>query len=239
MGVGEYNNLTQSPINTNRWDLECVSIKTHAYVFYSWTHIFIANAENGIVVLDIGCSEGVSTITMAKHFPRSRVYGLDVSKLALSKARDTAAEMGLSNVEFIYADISLMPPEWTDKFDYLFMNFVLHDLAYPYKALRDMNRVLKPGGTLSVVETTGNAKLQDNLEVPDRDSVVVEYMYSLLNCMPTSLYYKGGAGLGAMWGRENACAALEEAGFQVLSMTDVPSQSGLHLMCKKPTNAWN
>ncbi|XP_033634755.1 uncharacterized protein LOC117296022 [Asterias rubens] len=193
--------------------------------------------QNGIVVLDIGCCEGVSTTTMAKEFPKSHFHGLDLSQPALATARDTASAMGLSNVEFVHADISLMPPDWTDKFDYLFMNFVLHDLAYTAKALQDMYRVLKPGGTLSVVETTAHGKLKDNLAVPDRDSVVVDYMYSLMNCMPTSLYHEGGAGLGSMWGRENVRVALEEAEFQVISMTDVPSESGLHFMCQKATNA--
>ncbi|XP_033634557.1 ubiquinone/menaquinone biosynthesis C-methyltransferase UbiE-like isoform X2 [Asterias rubens] len=188
----------------------------------------------GLEVLDIGCGEGISTFAMARHFPKSKFYGVDLSQSALAKARDKEDEMGLTNVEFINADITQMPSDWTDKFDYLFMHFVLHDLSYPTKALREMHRVLKPGGTLSVVESNTHSNLQENLDMRDRENILIEYIYSLLNCMPTSLYPgDGAAGLGAMWGREKAKESLEQANFRVVMVTEAYKE-GVHLMCKKP-----
>ncbi|XP_033634127.1 ubiquinone/menaquinone biosynthesis C-methyltransferase UbiE-like [Asterias rubens] len=176
--------------------------------------------ETGIHVLDLGCGEGTATITMARRFSKSRFYGLDISQPALRTARYKAAEMGLSNVEFVKADISLMPTDWTDKFDYLFVHFVLHDLSYPTKALREMHRVLKPGGTLSVIEINAYSNLEDNLERQDRKSIVLAYSYSLVTCLPISLCPGDGAGLGGLWGREEAQKALEQAKFQVVSVTE-------------------
>ncbi|XP_038079119.1 ubiquinone/menaquinone biosynthesis C-methyltransferase UbiE-like [Patiria miniata] len=189
--------------------------------------------NDGIEVLDAGCGTGLSTRIIAGHFPKSRFSGIDLSKPGILEAREMATKKGLSNVEFLASDITQLPSDWTAKFDYVFISFVLHDLTYPDKALREMHRVLKSGGTLSIIEVNSHSKLQDNLAFEDQDRICVDFTYSLFNCLPTSLVDKDGAGLGAFMGREVGKKMLETANFEVISITEIATES-MHLMCKKP-----
>ncbi|XP_038077314.1 sterol 24-C-methyltransferase-like [Patiria miniata] len=191
--------------------------------------------NDGIEVLDAGCGIGDSTRIMASRFPKSRFYGLDFSEHAVGSAREAAAQSGLTNVEFTRGDLGEMPADWAGKFGYVYMNLVLHDLPYPAKAIREMYRLLRPGGTLSLIEINGYSKLRDNLtKYEDQGKVNVSYTFSLYNCMPTSLFLEGGAGFGAFWGREEAQKMLEKFKFEVVSVSEVTSDL-MHLMCRKPS----
>ncbi|XP_071794724.1 S-adenosylmethionine-dependent methyltransferase Rv2258c-like isoform X1 [Asterias amurensis] len=194
----------------------------------------------GITVLEVGCCEGGSCRMLATQFPNSYVYGIDICPNFIEQAREKTTREGLSNVQFASEDVSCMPAEWTWKFDYVFVYFVLHDVSYPYKALREIHRVLKPGGTLSVVDTVTHTKLEDNLKDADRAYVLTQYTMSLMNCLPVSLYPGDGTGLGAMWGREKAQEMLKQEDFEVVSVSSTRSHlNGLHYLCKKPLSENN
>ena len=84
-----------------------------------------------------------------------------------------------------------------------------------------------------MIEINAYSNLEDNLERQDRKSIVLAYSYSLVTCLPISLCPGDGAGLGGLWGREEAQKALEQAKFQVVSVTEA-CNDGVHLMCVKP-----
>ncbi|XP_022097368.1 uncharacterized protein LOC110982906 [Acanthaster planci] len=196
--------------------------------------------KQGIQVLEVGCCEGDSLRMLASRFPNSFVYGLDISQAVIKEAEAKTRRMGLTNVEFVCMDVCRMPADWTWKFDYIFIYFVLHDLSYPTTALREMYRVLKPGATLSVVDTVTHTRLQDNIRDEDKAYVLTQFTLSLMNCLPVSLHPGDGAGLGAMWGREKAIAMLEGENFEVVSISATNAQlNGLHYLCKKPVNNGN
>ncbi|XP_022087018.1 uncharacterized protein LOC110977324 [Acanthaster planci] len=189
--------------------------------------------DEGIEVLDAGCGAGLSTRILAGHFPKSRFCGVDLSESAILEVKETAKETGLTNVEFLASDISRLPTDWTERFHFVFISFVLHDLSYPAQVLLEMYRVLRPGGTLSIIEVNSHSKLKDNLAFEDRDRICLDYTYSVLNCLPTSLVQGDGAGLGAFLGREEAQKMLETANFEVVAITEIATES-MHIMCKKP-----
>jgi SAM-dependent methyltransferase len=75
----------------------------------------------------------------------------DISAESLAKAEETVARHGLRNVTFERADILAMPfPAAT--FDHVFVCHVLEHLTDPVASLRKLRRLLKPGGTITVIE---------------------------------------------------------------------------------------
>jgi SAM-dependent methyltransferase len=105
----------------------------------------------GSLVLEAGCGTGVQTVVLARRSPDARFVSIDRSAASLARARRTVTAAGLANVDFRAADILSLPfpPR---SFDHVFVCFVLEHLAAPHRALVLLGRVLKPGGTITVIE---------------------------------------------------------------------------------------
>ena len=106
----------------------------------------------GSQVLEVGCGVGAQTVHLATASPDARLVAVDVSadSLALARAR-VAAGAPAARVEWCRADLFDLPfPD--DTFDHLFVCFVLEHLPAPHTALTGLRRVLRPGGTLTVIE---------------------------------------------------------------------------------------
>jgi len=105
----------------------------------------------GARVLEAGCGIGAQTITLAANSPKAKFISIDISETSLAQARKTLLDSGLTNVTLRQADIFDLPfrPAF---FDHIFVCFVLEHLAEPTKALQALKTVLKPGGTLTVIE---------------------------------------------------------------------------------------
>lgn len=106
---------------------------------------------DGSTVLEAGCGIGAQTVTLARRSPGARFTSIDVSAESIAQARQTADSAGLTNVEFRQADLFALPFE-VGSFDHVFVCFVLEHLAQPAAALAVLERLLKPGGTLTVIE---------------------------------------------------------------------------------------
>ena len=76
---------------------------------------------------------------------------IDVSADSIAEARRRADAAGLTNVEFQQADIFALP-FGAESFDHVFVCFVLEHLSRPVEALAILERLLKPGGTITVIE---------------------------------------------------------------------------------------
>ncbi|EGN99264.1 hypothetical protein SERLA73DRAFT_182180 [Serpula lacrymans var. lacrymans S7.3] len=103
-------------------------------------------------ILDIGCGPGTITADLARLVPQGHVTGIEPVPDILNKARETAAEFGVSNVDFAVGDIHALDyPD--DTFDVVHAHQVLQHIPHPVKALREMRRVTKPGGLVAARET--------------------------------------------------------------------------------------
>ncbi len=107
--------------------------------------------EPGSRVLEAGCGVGAQTITLAGKNPQSQLVSIDISKSSLGQAEQTIRHAGLINVQFQQADIFNLPFLESD-FDHVFLCFVLEHLPEPEKALQHLIHVLKPGGTITMIE---------------------------------------------------------------------------------------
>jgi SAM-dependent methyltransferase len=105
----------------------------------------------GSHVLEAGCGVGAQTATLARRSPDARFTSIDVSAASIAEARRRAEAAGLANVEHRQADIFALPFE-AGSFDHVFVCFVLEHLARPVEALAILKDLLKPGGTITVIE---------------------------------------------------------------------------------------
>jgi|GEM_PF-929658 len=109
------------------------------------------------VVLDWGCGNGVHTIPIARMGAK-KVIGIDLSEGLLKNARDLAESSGVADiVQFLKMDC-----EKTDfldnEFDIVFDGGTFSSIDIQ-KALPELARILKPGGTLVGIETFGHNPL--------------------------------------------------------------------------------
>jgi SAM-dependent methyltransferase len=102
-------------------------------------------------VLEAGCGVGAQTVTLATRSPDATIIAIDHGEDSLQRAKALAAHHGLSNVEFAHADLYHLPYE-DAAFDHVFLCFVLEHLTNPPAALAQLRRVLRPGGTLTIIE---------------------------------------------------------------------------------------
>lgn len=106
---------------------------------------------NGEQVLEVGCGVGAQTVILARNSPKAVFTSLDHSPASLAQARRAAGDGGLDNVRFCRGDV-YQPPFAPDSFDHVFVCFLLEHLAQPEAVLAALRGVLKPGGSLTLIE---------------------------------------------------------------------------------------
>jgi len=111
------------------------------------------------VVLDFGCGEGNYAKASARVVgPRGKVYALDKDRKALNKLRREAREKKLGNIECLHISEDDGIPVPACSVDIVLLYDVLHGGYFPEpeqrdRVLRNIHRVLKPGGLLSLYPT--------------------------------------------------------------------------------------
>ena len=115
----------------------------------------------GEKVVDIGSGGGFDVFIAAQQIgPEGQVVGIDMTQEMLDKSRQTATEMGLSNVEFREGLIEEMPVEdgWADV---VISNGVINLCADKELIFDEIRRVLKPGGRLQFADIANGAPVPD------------------------------------------------------------------------------
>jgi SAM-dependent methyltransferase len=118
-------------------------------------------------VVDAGCGPGVIACALARHLPEVTVTGLDSSGPLLERFRGRATAGGLGErVVAVEADLEGDLPALAPA-DLVWVSMVAHHLSDPVGVLRRIGDVLRPGGTLVLVEFAGSPRV-----LPDDDSLV-------------------------------------------------------------------
>jgi SAM-dependent methyltransferase len=116
----------------------------------------ILEAQPGERILEVGPGTGYYTLDVAEWVkPDGSVEILDLQDEMLAHTMRRAAERGLTNVNPTHADATAMPYE-DASFDAAFLVTVLGEVPDQDAALRELARVLKPGGRLVVGELLGD-----------------------------------------------------------------------------------
>ena len=105
----------------------------------------------GSTVLEAGCGVGAQTVPIATRSPGAHITAIDCSEMSSQHARFAVEKNRLFNVILQQGDIFALNFE-PDSFDHVFLSFVLEHVSRPADALVALKRVLKPGGTITVIE---------------------------------------------------------------------------------------
>jgi N-acetylglutamate synthase-like GNAT family acetyltransferase/SAM-dependent methyltransferase len=109
-----------------------------------------AGVQPGQTVLDIGSGAGIDCFIAAEKVgPAGRVIGLDMTPEMIERARQNARQAGLTNVEFRKGDAEKMPVE-DASVDWVISNCVINLSPDKPAVFREIARVLRPGGRISI-----------------------------------------------------------------------------------------
>ena len=112
---------------------------------------FLPHLRAGIRLLDAGCGAGAITLGLAEAVAPGEVVGIDLSEESIAAARKLAAERGATNVKFEVADARGLPFE-DGSFDVAFAHALLQHVESPLAVVREMRRVLRPGGVIGIAD---------------------------------------------------------------------------------------
>lgn len=131
-------------------------------------------------VLEVGCGTGFYTIKASEIVKEGEICALDIQDLALTKVKKKVEENKVKNVMLIMADAQNLPFK-DEAFDTAFLVTVIGEIPKREIALKELRRVLKPDGLLSITEF-----------LPDPHYIMRRNLISLVERLDFSLIKKHG-----------------------------------------------
>jgi SAM-dependent methyltransferase len=161
--------------------------------------VAMAALKLGEVVVDLGCGGGLDVLLASRLVgPTGKAIGVDMTTEMLERSRAGAAKAGATNVEFYQAQIDHLPlPDAS--VDCVLSNCVINLAADKSAVFREMLRVLKPGGRISISDIALKQPLP-----PDVASSLHAYVGCIARVMMISEYER----------------LLNKAGFEAVIVTD-------------------
>jgi ubiquinone/menaquinone biosynthesis C-methylase UbiE len=124
--------------------------------------------KEGQTVLDFGCGPGYYTIYTAKTVgEHGKVYALDIHPLAIETVEEKAKEEGLTNITTILSDRDTGLAN--ESVDVILLVDTLHLIKDKQELLKELHRVVKPDGVLSIGRT--HMKVKDIIETVEKNGL--------------------------------------------------------------------
>jgi ubiquinone/menaquinone biosynthesis C-methylase UbiE len=153
--------------------------------FVRWRHILVGGltlhsakifpslaAREGDAVVDAGCGFGDTAIQLARLVgPTGSVLGMDCCDGFLDYGRQDAMAAGLTNVNFLEADVQTYP--FQPVHDFCFSRFGTQFFENPVAGLRNMRKSLRPDGTMTMIVWRG---INDNPWLGFAKQIVLQYL---------------------------------------------------------------
>jgi arsenite methyltransferase len=125
-------------------------------------HWLLGAIEPGAVVLDLGCGAGTDLLIAAQMAgPEGHVIGVDMTPTMLDRARASADEMGLPNVELHESLIESLPvPDAS--VDVVISNGVIDLVPDKDAVFEEIDRVLRPGGRVQLADVIVHTEVSED-----------------------------------------------------------------------------
>jgi arsenite methyltransferase len=126
--------------------------------------IGIAGLKEGEIVLDLGSGAGFDAFLAAKKVGKSgKVIGVDMTLEMVDRARENAQKLNFSNVEFRPGEIEKLPV-LDESVDVVISNCVINLSPDKPSVFREMYRVLKPGGRVSISDILASREMPQEIK---------------------------------------------------------------------------
>jgi len=120
------------------------------------------NIHEGNAILDVACGTGDVGFEILKKHSVS-VTGIDIAPKMVKLAQKKVVEKNVHNITFIEGDAENLPLE-SESFDCITISYGFRNISNYEKALSEFHRILKPGGTLSILEfSKPNSRFIDSM----------------------------------------------------------------------------
>jgi SAM-dependent methyltransferase len=139
-----------------RYPPELANVPEHAVESFAGVAnpFSLGRLEPGERVLDLGSGAGTDSLVAAQMVGEGgHVTGIDMTAAMLAKARTAAAQMGMSNVEFVEGEAESLPFR-DESFDVVISNGVIDLIPDKDAVFSELNRVLVPGGRMQIADVT-------------------------------------------------------------------------------------
>ena len=143
--------------NEEKWSRRALTFdrkRNGIFRYLQWELIRYARIHSPCNFLDLGCGTGWAVRYVARRLDgQGRFVGIDISKGMIEKARLQAVEV--SNIEFYEASAEQLPVQ-PAIFDVVICSNSFHHYLLPVIALKEIVRVLRPGGKVYILDVTSD-----------------------------------------------------------------------------------
>lgn len=159
-------------------------------------------------IADLACGGGISSIAIAKAYPRAQVDGIDLDAPSIELAGRNLAGSGVEGrVTFHCRDAA--DPELAGRYDLVTIFEALHDMARPVDVLAAAHGLLAEGGCVVVCDE----RTEDRFQAPASELERFFYGFSILHCLPVGMQGEEPAGTGTVMRPDTVRRYAQEAGF--------------------------